>query len=275
MALVITNLGEEWFLQLALNLGNYTLKLYQNNPTVGLTAAQKDLLVNANFTEATFTGYAAKTLTGGSWSTSGTDPRQAAYAQQTFTRTSTGATQTIYGYTVHRTSDGLLCWFEDFAGPISTTTNGDTIRVTPIMTLDDDQEATVTARGVQGTPFSSTTLGTTYTTTTVTDMVVNNFDATSDRNYVIRMNAACFTTGAGTWFSKLYIDGADVARLGALTGASGNTDGYHSGAYLWQPATGQYDLAVAAVELSGTASFTYYADSVDPRQFWVEDVGPR
>lgn len=275
MPIVVTNAGEEWFLQLILNLGNYTLKLYQNDATAGLTAAQQDLLVNANFTEATFTGYASKTLTAGSWATSGTDPRTATYAQQTFTRTSTGTAQTIYGYTVHKASDGTLAWFEDFTGPVVTSTNGDAIRITPTMTLDDDQEVTVAAKGLQGTPFSSTTISSTYTTTTVTDMVVNNFDADSTRNYAVRMNAACFTTGAGTWFSKLYIDGADTTRLGALTGASGNTDGYHSGAYLWQPATGQYDLAVAAVELSGTASFTYYADSVDPRQFWVEDIGPR
>lgn len=275
MALTLTNLGEEWFLQLSLNLGNYTMKLYQNNATAGLTAAQKDLLVNANFTEATFTGYAAKTLTAPGWSTSGTDPRTAVYAQQTWTRTSTGTAQLIYGYTVHRVSDGLLCWFEEFAGPISTSTNGDTIIITPTMTMDDNQEATVAARGLTGTQFSSTSNSSGYTATGLTDMVMNNFDADATRNYRIHLSASMLLNGSGTWLAYLNIDGTRTERLGIITGSGGLNYDFLSTACLWQPSTAQYDLAIEVFESSGTATLTFEAASDSPRRFWLEDIGPR
>lgn len=272
MPLTLTNTGEEWFLQLALNLGNYTMKLYQNNPSAGLTAAQKDLLVNASFTEATFTGYAAKTLTAGGWATSGTDPRTATYPQQTFTRTSTGAAQLIYGYTVHRVSDGLLCWFEEFPGPISTSTNGDTIQITPIMTMDDHQEATVAARGLLAS--QSLTSVQPYTASGTSDMALNNFDADGTRNYAIHVDTAINTSGAAAWALYLHVDGVSVSRL-AHTDNGSTTDMYVSSSFLWQPATGQYDLTVAHVEESGTATLSYYAAATMPRKIWIEDIGPR
>ena len=274
MALWVPNQAEEIMLDLILAV-NTQLKLHTNDVTAGLTTSQINALTEASFTEASFAGYTAKSLTGGSWTTTQGDPSTGTYAQQTFTRSSTGTAQLIYGYHVVRASDGKLLWHERLTGPVSVPNLNDTIRITPTITLEDDQEATVTARGVVGTPFSSTASSSTYTTTTTTDMVINNFDADGTRNYKVVMSAACYTTGAGTWFSKLSIDGADTARMGALTGASGNTDGYHAASYLWQPSTGQYDLAIVATELSGTASFTYFADSVDPRQFWIEDIGPR
>jgi hypothetical protein len=273
MALWIPNQGEEILLDIILATG-MTLKLYKNDVTAGLTTSQKEALTEASFTEANFTGYSAKTLTGGSWVTTQAEPSTGVYAQQTFTSSANQTAQSIYGYYVTRTSDGKLLWFERFAGPVSISLINDAISVTPTITLDDDQEATVAAQGVKAL-FSSTSPSTTYTTTTTTDMVLNSFVADGTRNYRIVISAACYTTGAGTWFSKLSIGGTDTSRLGALTGVSGTTDGYHSASYLWQPASGTYNLAVVATELSGTASFTYYADSVDPRQFWIEDVGPR
>lgn len=136
MTLIVVNQAEEHFLDLILAV-NYTLKLYKNNVTSGLTQAQKDALTQASFTEATFTGYASKALTGGSWTTTAGDPCVGTYAQQTFTSTANQTAQIVYGYYITRTSDGALEWFEDFAGPVTVQFNGEQISITPRITLSD------------------------------------------------------------------------------------------------------------------------------------------
>lgn len=139
MSLILVDQGEEQLLDLALAVG-YTLKLYTNDLTAGLTAAQVDALTQAAFTEATFAGYTSKTLTGGAWTTTPGAPGVGSYAEQTWTRSTTGTVQLVYGYYVVRTSDGALSWFEPFSGPIPVQYAGDTVRVTPRLTMQDDQD---------------------------------------------------------------------------------------------------------------------------------------
>lgn len=136
MTLVVVNQAEKHFLDLITSV-NYTLKLYKNNATLGLTQVQKDALTEANFTEATFTGYSAIALTGGSWVTTAADPSIATYAQQTFTSSANQTSQDLYGYYVVRTVDGKLEWFENFTTPLSITFINEFIRVTPRITLAD------------------------------------------------------------------------------------------------------------------------------------------
>jgi len=107
---------------------NLVMKLYQNNHTPVIGDA-----VGA-YTEATFTGYAAATLTGASWTISGTNPASATYAQQSFSSTANQSAQTIYGYFVIRTTAADLICAELFATPIVIQFNGDTINITPTIT---------------------------------------------------------------------------------------------------------------------------------------------
>ncbi len=137
MSLIVVNQGEEAMLDLILAV-NYTLRLYKNNVTSGLTQAQKDALDETDFTEATFTGYSSKALTGGAWTTTPGDPATGTYAQQTFTSSANQTAQSIYGYYITRTSDGALMWFEAFPAPSTIEFNGDFIKVTPRFTGKDE-----------------------------------------------------------------------------------------------------------------------------------------
>lgn len=139
MSLVVVNQAEEHFLDLILAV-NYTLRLFKNDATLGLTQVQKDALTESAFTEADFTGYSAAALTGGSWVTTSGDPCVGTYAQQTFTRSSTGTQQTIYGYYLTRTSGGALEWFEYFSVPIVIEFINEFIKVTPRITLSDEED---------------------------------------------------------------------------------------------------------------------------------------
>lgn len=137
MTLVIPNQGEEAFLDVILAVG-YTLKLFTNNLSVSGTAAEA--LVEGGFTEATFTGYTAKALTGGSWTTTPADPSTGTYALQAFTSSADQSPQVVYGYYVVTTAGGFLRWYEKFSSSVTVQNDGDSIRVTPRITLADTQD---------------------------------------------------------------------------------------------------------------------------------------
>ena len=134
MALVAPNVGVQEILRRALNYsatGDVKLKLYQSNTTPGETDT------TSTYTEATFTGYAEKTLTGASWTVTNADPSEASYAEQTFTSSAGSQNQAVYGYYVTNSAGTVLLWAERFTdGPYTIVNNGDAIKVTPKITLD-------------------------------------------------------------------------------------------------------------------------------------------
>lgn len=109
---------------------NLTLKLYTNNYDC------VEGSIAGNFTECAISGYAAKTLTAGSWNaastTTGTSSKT--YAAQTFNFTGTGA---VVGYFVVGAVSGTLYWAERlYATTGQTFNNGDSLTITPKMQLD-------------------------------------------------------------------------------------------------------------------------------------------
>lgn len=135
-SVTVVNLGETSFLTLLTDI-DMTLRLYVNDVTAGLTDPQIEALTVAAFTEASFAGYAAVSMTT-AWTVAAGDPAQATRSPVTFTRSSTGVLQQVYGYHVTRNSDGALMWFENFDAPVPMEFLNDAITVTPKLTLDDD-----------------------------------------------------------------------------------------------------------------------------------------
>lgn len=132
MPLLVPNVGEGAMLKAIVNhtaATNLVLRLYSSNTT----PAETDTA--GTYTEATFTGYTAATLTGASWSITEGGPSYAQYAQQTFT-SSAAQSQNIYGYYLQYTTSNILGWAERFSdGPYAITNNGDQIKVTPYIEL--------------------------------------------------------------------------------------------------------------------------------------------
>lgn len=267
----LVSAGEEHWIDLILAVTR-SLRLFTNDVESGLTEVQKEALVAADFTEATFAGYAAKTLTGGSWTTTQEDPTIGTYAQQTYTRSSTGTAQVVRGYYILRSSDSTLEGYEYFSGPITVTSINDTIVVTPAITLEDDQEATVAARGVVALQTITSSSGG-YTSDTTSDFVLNNVDVDSTRSYRVHLNSVCGIAGTGRWIIELWIDGVQSFRIEDRSG----TDLAFVTNFVtaWEPSTGTSDLEVRVNEISGTASLDFPGDPTFPRQFWVEDMGAR
>lgn len=129
MALNVPDVGENKMVEMVVNKTapeNPVLKLYSNNIT------PSDTDTAATYTEATFAGYSAITLTGASWGAG--SGGVTTFAQQTFTRSSTGATENIYGYFVTQVTSGVLLWSErDGAAPAAMTNAGDNIKLTPTL----------------------------------------------------------------------------------------------------------------------------------------------
>lgn len=134
MALLVPNNGEGDGLAYFLNKSapeNLILRLYKSNTT----PAEND--TTATYTEATFTGYVALTLTGASWTVVEGAPSSASYAQQTFTSSAGSQSESVYGYYLTRATSGRIAWSERFSdGPYVIVNNGDAIKLTPTITLD-------------------------------------------------------------------------------------------------------------------------------------------
>lgn len=130
MALNVPDVGENLILEMIVNktaAQNLSLRLYKNNIT------PSDTDTAATYTEATFGGYAAITLTGANWNAAASG--SIAYnTQQTFTCNAV-ATDDIYGYYVTQVTSGTLLYSErDGAAPFAVRNSGDNIKITPTIT---------------------------------------------------------------------------------------------------------------------------------------------
>lgn len=141
MALTLSDIGADAILEAYFNNDwptskDLTLKLFCNDVTPGQTDTA------GTYTEATGGGYAAITLSNGSWTiTSGNDPSDAVYAQQTFTFTGALTTNTdVYGYFVVN-DDGTLLWAERLAATYTPANSGDLLKVTPKFQLSSGTPA--------------------------------------------------------------------------------------------------------------------------------------
>lgn len=109
------------------------LHLYQNNFTPLVTSVLGD------FTESTFAGYSAQDLVTWGAASVAAHVGKIQAAANTFTRSTTGASQNVYGYYVTDAASAVLEWGElDPAGPRAIINAGDTYTVTCVM---QDQNA--------------------------------------------------------------------------------------------------------------------------------------
>lgn len=133
MAVVFTNAAEQVALENFINKTapeNLVLRLYSDNQTPAKTDVVGD------YTEVSGNGYSAATLTPASWVMTSGDPSSAAYPQVTFTFS--GAAGNVYGYYVTRATTGDLMFANRFSNaPINIANNGDEIRITLTITLNN------------------------------------------------------------------------------------------------------------------------------------------
>lgn len=133
MAVVFTDAAEITALKNFLNVTapeTLVLKLFSNNRTPAKTD------VTADYTEVSGNGYAATTLTPANFVFTAGDPGSAAYPQVTFSFT--GAAGNVYGYYVVGATSGNLAFANRFSNaPINIANNGDEIRITLTITLNN------------------------------------------------------------------------------------------------------------------------------------------
>jgi hypothetical protein len=135
MSVVIVDQGEVMFLTLLTSV-DYYLRLFTNDVSA-LSASAREALTETSFSEPTFAGYAAATLTGGLWSASAGAPSFATYAKQGFVSSASQPGQDVHGYYVTRVSTGALAWFEEFTAPVTISGADQFIEVTPRLTMMD------------------------------------------------------------------------------------------------------------------------------------------
>lgn len=135
MPLIVPDQGELRLLDIMLKLAlstneNHILKLYKNDVTPAAAS------VPGSFTEANFTGYAARTLTRTLWNTAVTVSTKAESSYGTTPQSWTCGTtgNTIYGYWVEGSTSAKCMWAERFSTS-RVLASGDILNITPKFTL--------------------------------------------------------------------------------------------------------------------------------------------
>jgi len=132
MALVVPNNSESIMLQYITNNDapeNLVIRLYANDVT-----PDENSTVNT-FTEVTGNGYSSQNLMPGSWNFEIGKPCGAQHTEVIWNLSADVGP--VYGYYIIRATGGELMWAERFPkGPFVVDTNGDEIRVKPILTLE-------------------------------------------------------------------------------------------------------------------------------------------
>lgn len=114
-----------------------------------------------------------------------------------------------------------------------------------------------------------------YSATGTTDMVLTSIPVRNDRNYRAHLQSESTISATATWSVELNANNVNVGRFQLLQAAY--IYGWHIGtSVLYKPtATGAQTFRVYVVETSGTATINFPANVNVPRQFWIEDIGPR
>lgn len=124
MAVMIPNEGQIRALN-DIKASTLLCKLFTNNLTFGVGTVIGDL------TEATFSGYAAVTLSFGTVATNGSGQAEMVSATATFTRAVGATSNSVYGwYLVDSFNTKLVALDNVTSAPKSMTTVGDTITIT-------------------------------------------------------------------------------------------------------------------------------------------------
>jgi hypothetical protein len=136
MPLIVPQEGELELLKKMLKLAlstdeTYILKLYRTDVTPNSSTSR------TSFTEANFTGYAARTLTRANWSAgviNASNASESSYGSspQSWTCGATG--NTVYGYWVEGATSTKVLWAERFSTS-RVLASGDVLNITPKFTL--------------------------------------------------------------------------------------------------------------------------------------------
>lgn len=112
---------------------DYILKLFHTNVTPDQNSA------SASFVEATFTNYAAETLTRTNWNSAVTISNKAetSYGSSALSWTCGATGDTIYGYWVEGATSGTCLWAEAFA-TARVLADSDILNLTPKFTLNSE-----------------------------------------------------------------------------------------------------------------------------------------
>lgn len=131
MALVVTNAGEllllKWAFKATTTPENLELRLYTNDYTPIATS------VSSDFTEATFTNYAAKLLSRGNWQDPSTSDGKAVITYSVAEIWVAGSSETIQGYYITGETSGTVLYAEKFTSSVALT-SGVGISIQPTIT---------------------------------------------------------------------------------------------------------------------------------------------
>ena len=115
----------------------------------------------------------------------------------------------------------------------------------------------------------------TYTASGASDMSMASVLLRADRNYQAHLTTSLGLSANQVWSIDFSANNVVAGRF--FLADTAHYLGYHySGIVLYRPTlSAPYTLRVYHTEHTAGASLQYLSNATDPRQFWIEDIGPR
>jgi len=116
----------------------------------------------------------------------------------------------------------------------------------------------------------------TFTGDATTDFALASVAVDAARLYRVCLNTAWQASGDARWLVNFHVGGTLTARIGDINpSAAADGDGMLFGAFLWEPSTGTVNVDIRVDEITAAVDLLFAAGATSPRQFWIEDIGPR
>lgn len=127
--------------------------------------------------------------------------------------------------------------------------------------------------GLVAAPFDATADSSAFSSTTTTDMVLNNVSVIINHWYEIRLHTQVSLSGTGVWTLDLLVNGVAVDRMWRIDQVN-PVHTADAGSFWQAPATAATDdFAIRATEASGTATLTLVGAAAVHRWLTIRDLG--
>ena len=118
-----------------------------------------------------------------------------------------------------------------------------------------------------------TTTGTAFSVDSTTDFTLTP-TVSATRNYRVVLHSQVVLSALGIWNINFHVGGVLTGRIHAIDFDTGGRD-FVNAEFLWQPASGSPTVDIRVAETLGSATIQFEGAADNPRQFWIEDIGPR
>lgn len=113
-----------------------------------------------------------------------------------------------------------------------------------------------------------------FSSTNTTDFSLT-LTADATRLYKVCLSTEVDASVDSRWVIQVFAGGTQVGEVYREQVLTGGVIGYCNGHLLWLPSSGSITVECRVLNTAGGGTLTFPGSGTIPRQFWIEDIGPR